>query len=123
MSEVKKFSEDELKGLAGLQQQYQSKIFELGKVKLDEIKAKAAVEQIMKDWDTISKADEAQMKVLSEKYGSGTLNVKDGTFTPNEEDKPIVGTLPTLTPTEIVAPSAATAGLVQPHVENADVVV
>ena len=94
MSEVK-FTEDEMKKLAELQQTYQNLQATFGQLR---------VQKIMLD-DQLSNLEETEMSVeeqyktaqqterdfvaeLNEKYGPGTLDPQTGTFTPAQTEAP-----------------------------------
>lgn len=89
MSDVIKFSEEEMQEIAGLQAKYQQKIFELGEVQLQEIDLEqtknSLVEKkngLLDKWREIQKEEESLLNKLASKYGNGSLNLKDGTFKP-----------------------------------------
>jgi hypothetical protein len=86
---VIKFTEPEMQDIAKLQANYQQKIFELGQLEL----AKVELEQQQSDlaesrnrlfegWKQIQAQENSLLKDLSDKYGDGTLSLKDGTFKP-----------------------------------------
>lgn len=89
MSEPIKFSEEEVKSIVALQDDYQQKIFELGQIRLELIdidRQKRSLEEkekeIINEWEKCLKKENDLVNSLSEKYGDGKLNLKDGTFTP-----------------------------------------
>lgn len=89
MSEPIKFSEEEVKSIVELQDEYQQKIFELGQIRLELIdidRQKKSLEEkekeIVNEWEKCLKKENDLVNALSEKYGDGKLNLKDGTFTP-----------------------------------------
>jgi len=86
---VIKFTELEMQDIAKLQANYQQKIFELGQLEL----AKVELEQqqsdltdsrnkLFEEWKRIQAQENSLLKQLSDKYGDGTLSLKDGTFKP-----------------------------------------
>jgi hypothetical protein len=90
MSEITKFTEQEMQEIAILQSKYQQKIFELGQVQLEEIEleqTKTTLSErktaILTEWKDIQKLEENLLNSLATKYGNGSLNLKDGTFKPN----------------------------------------
>ena len=90
MSEVTKFTEQEMQEIAIVQSKYQQKIFELGQIQLEEIELeqnkKDIVDRraaIVNEWKDIQKLEESLLNNLATKYGDGSLNLKDGTFKPN----------------------------------------
>jgi hypothetical protein len=85
-----KFTQEEMNSIAMLQSNYQEKIFKLGQFKLDEISledAKKNLEQrkdsILNEWKELQNKEQELLKSLADKYGDGSLSLKDGTFTPN----------------------------------------
>ena len=89
---VIKFTELEMQDIAKLQAEYQQKIFELGQLEL----AKVELEQqqsdlvntrnkLFEEWKRIQAQENSLLKQLSDKYGDGTLSLKDGTFKPNAQ--------------------------------------
>jgi hypothetical protein len=90
MSDVIKFTEQEMQEIAIVQSKYQQKIFELGQIQLEEIELeqnkKDIVDRraaIVNEWKDIQKLEESLLNNLATKYGDGSLNLKDGTFKPN----------------------------------------
>ena len=90
MSDVIKFTEQEMQSIAKLQNDYQQNIFVLGQIELE----KTDLEQQLKDlslrrnevfenWKKIQQEEDNLLNTLSQKYGDGSLNLKDGTFKPN----------------------------------------
>ena len=76
--------------IAKLQEAYQEKIFALGQLQLDEINAqnvldeiKKSREDVLKGWQDLQASEQKLINTLAEKYGDGSLNLKDGTFKPN----------------------------------------
>lgn len=76
--------------IAKLQEAYHEKIFALGQLQLDEINAqnvlddiKKSKEDVIKSWQALQSAEQKLINTLAEKYGDGSLNLKDGTFKPN----------------------------------------
>jgi hypothetical protein len=90
MSEnVTKFTDTEMQQIAQLQGKYQQKIFELGQLELAKIDLDQqlndlgnARKKLLDDWTTIQKEENDILQQLSQKYGDGVLNIKDGTFKP-----------------------------------------
>jgi len=89
MSDVTKFTDEEMQEIAGLQAKYQQKIFELGQLQLQEIDLEQTKKvladkkaELLDNWKTVQKEEEALLNKLAGKYGNGSLNLKDGTFKP-----------------------------------------
>lgn len=94
MSEEIKFTQEEMQEIADLQSNYQQKIFQLGQIRLDEISIEDAKknletrqEEVMTEWKEIQKTENELVNKLAGKYGNGSLNLKDGTFTPAPPDQ------------------------------------
>jgi len=81
MDNTIKFTEQEMVEIATLQDSYQEKIFALGQLQLDEIKNNRA--EVLKKWQELQAVEQKLINTLAEKYGDGSLNLKDGTFKPN----------------------------------------
>ena len=89
MSDVIKFTEEELKSLVKLQSDYQEQIFKLGQIELERIDLTQKLQdtdtkrsQVLELWKKIQGDESNIVNGLSQKYGNGVLNVRDGTFTP-----------------------------------------
>jgi hypothetical protein len=90
MDNTIKFTEPEMVEIATLQESYQEKIFALGQLQLDEINAQNVLDEIknnrtdvLKKWQELQVVEQKLINTLAEKYGDGSLNLKDGTFKPN----------------------------------------
>lgn len=91
MSDVTKFTDEELQSIARLQADYQQSIFALGQIDLEKTNAEQQLkllteqrEKIFENWKNLQKQESDLLNSLSAKYGEGTLNIKDGTFTPKK---------------------------------------
>jgi hypothetical protein len=91
MSNTTKFTQEEMQEIATLRSKYQEKVFQLGQVKFDEVslkdaelKLKEKEETIINEWKAIQQEEQDILKRLADKYGDGSLNMKDGTFTKSE---------------------------------------
>ncbi len=89
MSEIK-FTEDELKGLQEIQQQYQSVQMQLGGLKMQQIAHEKNAERLietedalMSGLDELTAKEQELAKELNDKYGPGSLNPETGVFTPS----------------------------------------
>jgi hypothetical protein len=89
MSDVTKFTEQEMQEIAIVQSKYQQKIFELGQLQLEEIELEQNKTDlidrrsaILVEWKDVQKLEESLLNNLATKYGDGSLNLKDGTFKP-----------------------------------------
>jgi hypothetical protein len=88
MSDVIKFTDEELQSIAKLQADYQQSIFALGQIDLEKTNAEQQLkllteqrEKIFENWKNLQKQESDLLNSLSQKYGEGTLSLKDGTFT------------------------------------------
>ena len=95
--EVTKFTQEEMQEIASLQAEYQQKIYQLGQVKLDEKSLEDAKDELakrrnelFKEWSDLQKSENELIQKLAGKYGDGSLNLKDGTFTPNPKSSDAV---------------------------------
>lgn len=90
MAEQVKFTEEEMKSIQQIQQEYQNKVMQLGQLELEKIVFNQKQEQLFKLEDDIR----AEFKILQDKekqlvdalnvkYGVGTLNPQTGEFTPS----------------------------------------
>ena len=89
METTTKFTEEELKSIQEIQQEYQNKVVQLGQVELEKIFLKQRQESVEKldesvksDFAKLQDKERELVKGLNEKYGPGTLNPQTGEFTP-----------------------------------------
>ena len=89
METTTKFTEEELKSIQEIQQEYQNKVMQLGQVELEKIFLKQRQESVEKldegvksDFAKLQDKERELVKGLNEKYGPGTLNPQTGEFTP-----------------------------------------
>ncbi len=84
-SEVKKFTEEELKSLTDLQAKSQNVTLQFGQLYLSKIKVEEQ-ETALKQYAKSLEEEEAKLaKDLSDKYGKGSINIETGEFTPVKE--------------------------------------
>jgi|TARA_R100000030_G_scaffold28878_1_gene21357 allophanate hydrolase subunit 1 len=95
MAKETKFSEEELKQINEVADGYSSLQTELGNLGVQRILVEERLqnindreEQIRKEWKQNQVKEQDLVKILSEKYGPGTLDPKTGNFIPLEENKP-----------------------------------
>lgn len=95
MSDVTKFTDEEMQEIASLQAKYQQKIFELGQIQLEEINIEqiktdliTKKTNILQEWKQFQKDEESLLNKLAGKYGNGSLNLRDGTFKPVPPQQP-----------------------------------
>ena len=89
METTTKFTEEELKSIQEIQQEYQNKVMQLGQVELEKIFLKQRQESVEKldesvksEFSKLQDKERELVKGLNEKYGPGTLNPQTGEFTP-----------------------------------------
>jgi hypothetical protein len=89
MSEVTKFTEQEMQSIAQLQNDYQQHIFSLGQIDLEKTDLEQQLQELLakrteifNDWKKTQQDENNLLSTLSQKYGDGSLNLKDGTFKP-----------------------------------------
>ena len=90
MAEPIKFSDEEMKELAGLQQAYREKMEKFGQVKVQRILVEqqlngleSAEQQVEVEYKDVQESERKLVEDLNTKYGQGTLDVETGIFTPN----------------------------------------
>ena len=95
MANETKFSEEELKNINEVADGYSNLQTELGNLGVQRILVEERLqnindreEQIRKEWKQNQVKEQDLVKILSEKYGPGTLDPKTGNFIPLEENKP-----------------------------------
>jgi len=89
MSEVTKFTEQEMQSIAQLQNDYQQHIFSLGQIDLEKTDLEQQLQELLakrteifNNWKKTQQDENNLLSTLSQKYGDGSLNLKDGTFKP-----------------------------------------
>lgn len=83
MTESIKFTDQEIVELKDLQSEYQKVIYSWGQLQIERKILDAKEEEINSIYDSLSQKEKALMDSLNQKYGNGTLNLENGTFTPN----------------------------------------
>ena len=90
MSEEVKFTEEEIKQVQGIQTNYANIQNAFGQLHLTKLNLEKQLTGIDENYKSLSteyyKTQDAEItlvKSFQEKYGVGTLNIEDGTFTPN----------------------------------------
>lgn len=82
MADPIKFTEQEVKDLRDLQTQYQQVTYSLGQIQIEKRLLESKENEINVIYDSLSKKEKELLESLNTKYGSGTLNLENGTFTP-----------------------------------------
>jgi hypothetical protein len=98
MSEVIKFTQEEMDEVFTLQQDYNEVLLTIGKIELERMSLQKRMKDIeeAKEKLTTEKFGEFEVREklflekITTKYGEGSLSLKDGTFTP-AESKPAQG--------------------------------
>ncbi len=89
MSDVIKFTEQEMQAIAQLQNDYQQHIFSLGQIDLEKTDLEQQLQELLSkrteifnNWKKTQQDENNLLSTLSQKYGDGSLSLKDGTFKP-----------------------------------------
>jgi len=89
MSDIVKFTETEMQSITKLQNDYQQAIYMLGQIDLEKTDLEQQLQELLtkrteifNDWKKIQQEESNLLNALSQKYGDGSLNLKDGTFKP-----------------------------------------
>ena len=82
--EVQKFTQEEINTLKNFQLKLDQLVTQLGRVYLSKIKLNDQEEILKNEIKNIEKEEQELAKVLSDKYGKGSLDIETGTFTPSE---------------------------------------
>jgi len=89
MNDIVKFTESEMQSIAKLQTDYQQSIYTLGQIDLEKTDLEQQLQElqnkrneIFENWKKIQQDENNLLNALSQKYGDGSLNLKDGTFKP-----------------------------------------
>lgn len=90
MSDTKKFSDDEINEVRFLQNKFQDKLIKFGQIQLEIIELedrllmlKNEQNRLKTEYLSLQKTEQELMDKLTNKYGEGSLNLKEGTFTPS----------------------------------------
>jgi hypothetical protein len=82
--EVKQFTPEELTSLKSFQSRLDQVVSQLGRVHLSRIKLDEQETFIKNEIKKIETEEQELAKILSDKYGKGSLDIETGTFTPIE---------------------------------------
>lgn len=90
MSETIKISDDNLAEIKMLQSKFQESIFKLGNLQVEKMQLDQAVtnfvdkeKQLKEEWASLQKLEQGVLDKIVKVYGEGSMNLSDGTFTPN----------------------------------------
>jgi hypothetical protein len=88
---TQKFSEEDIDSIKSLQSKYQEKLIFFGQLTLERLSIEQSIKNLndvenkaKAEYLELQKEEESLIESLSSKYGDGTLNLKDGTFTPSQ---------------------------------------
>ena len=91
MADEIKFTDDELKSLQELQNNYQEKQTLLGQLAVQKILLDQQMDaletrktEVEQEYEGVQQQERDLVKTLNEKYGPGSLNPETGVFTPTE---------------------------------------
>jgi len=79
-----KFTEEELKELITIRDQFSQHTAQMGQLYVNKIKLEEAEETLKNELKTLEVKESSIAKSLSDKYGKGSIDLASGTFTPAE---------------------------------------
>ena len=89
MAETIKFTDEELTEIRFIQNKFQDKLIKFGQIHLEMIELEERVStlkteqsRLKNEYVLLQRSEQELMEKLTKKYGDGSLNIKDGTFTP-----------------------------------------
>jgi F0F1-type ATP synthase gamma subunit len=92
MTNMKKFTDSEMAEIRLLNEKFQKNVFELGNLSVERMglldvakRLDDSEEKLKQEYYNLRKMEEELLNKLTSKYGSGQLNLTDGTFTPTSE--------------------------------------
>ena len=95
MAKSQKFSDDEMKQINELQQNYQNATATLGRLSVQELILSQQLENIDNErenvktaYSELQKKEQTLVQTLNDKYGAGTLDIVSGEFTPTDDSAP-----------------------------------
>tara|TARA_Y100000592_G_C5439980_1_gene302826 strand:- start:690 stop:968 length:279 start_codon:yes stop_codon:yes gene_type:complete len=77
-----KFTDDELSKLKDIQNRYQELVYNLGKVRAQQIDLQIRESAITNDVKELKKEEQTVAAELNTKYGPGSLDIQTGEFNP-----------------------------------------
>jgi len=94
MSEVKKLTEEEIQKVTDIRKNYVTIQNGFGQLHLTKMNLEAQLKNIESNYETLTseyektqQAEKDIVKIIQDKYGIGTLNIEDGTFTTAPTEK------------------------------------
>lgn len=92
MSDAIKFTQEELDALTAIQSKYQEITFKFGQLYLDKLTMDEKFKQLTELESSLKnsfvetqKEEETWLNSITQKYGEGSLSLKDGTFIPTKK--------------------------------------
>jgi chromosome segregation ATPase len=89
MNDIVKFTDTEMQSIDKLQLGYQQSIYTLGQLELEKTDLEQQLQdlknkrtEIFDNWKKLQQKESDILNSLSQKYGDGSLSLKDGTFKP-----------------------------------------
>lgn len=89
MSNTIKFTDDEITEIRFLQNKFQDKLIKFGQIHLETIELEERIStlkneqnRLKNEYLSLQSTEQELMDKLTTKYGEGSLNLKEGTFTP-----------------------------------------
>ena len=89
MSEVKKFTKEEIDQIQSLRETNAQKITEFGQIELELLLARQRYDQLIEgknklveEYKNLQQKEQDFVQELNEKYGTGTVDIENGEFTP-----------------------------------------
>lgn len=91
MSDTIKFTDEEVNEIRFIQNKFQEKLIKFGQIQLETIELedrltllKNEQSRLKTEYLSLQKTEQELMDKLTNKYGEGSLNLKEGTFTPSK---------------------------------------
>lgn len=78
-----KFEDQELNQLKDLQSEYQKLVYSWGQLQMEKRIIENKEKEITSIYDSLNLKERELLDNLNKKYGDGSLNLENGTFTPN----------------------------------------
>jgi len=78
-----KFSEEELKSIKSLRDEYSELSIALGQLEIEKLLIKSKEDNLHSIFSSVLEKERKIIQDLNAKYGVGSLNLDTGTFTPN----------------------------------------
>lgn len=85
-----KLEQEELQQIAQIQQVSQNITMEYGNIELSKKALQARVERADEALEALRENEQELAKALEEKYGQGSVNLQEGTFTAYEQEAEVV---------------------------------